>query len=92
MSGLPFTTLRAMELVDAREEVIAYAEEDLYATNLREWQKACDTAAKAGKPKPQRPKAASDRDWCREQSRETRIRRERDSTYWNDLVSANPLY
>jgi len=90
--GYRFQTLRAVELVDARAEVIDFAVEDLHRPNLEAWERACDDAARKGKPAPQRPRLASDLALCRRESRRIRVKRERDAHYFNELTNPTPQY
>lgn len=91
-AGFPFQTLRAVELVDARAEVVDFAVEDLRDPNLAAWERACAEAARLGKPAPQKSRLAFDLEHCRRESRRIRIQRERRSTYWNELVNPTPQY
>lgn len=89
--GYRFRSLVAVEGVDAREEVIGFAEE-LHTSDLAAWERACAAADRAGKPRPQRTVASRDREWCRNKSRDIRVRRERNASYFNQLTAANPQY
>jgi hypothetical protein len=82
--GYQFTTLRAVESVSAARAVVRFAEK-LHADQARTWEER-RSLEQENKPRPAT--------WqeCLDKSRETRIRRERDSTYWNDLVSARPIH
>lgn len=91
IGGYQFRELVALEDAAAREEVIGFAEE-IHESDLRAWEKACAAADLAGKPRPQRTRASQDRAWCREKSREIRVKRERHATYFNQLTAANPQY
>lgn len=87
--GLAFTTLTAVELIDARAEVFDFAEE-LQQQDLKAYDKACKTADRAGKPRPQRPRLAFDLDFAKAESRRIRLKRERDATHFNQLTNPVP--
>jgi len=91
-AGFQFQTLRAVELAEARAEVVDFAVDDLWKVNLAAWEKACVEAARLGKPAPQKPRLAFDLHHCRVESRRIRIKRERATTYWNDLTNPTPQY
>lgn len=86
-----FRELVAVEDAVARDEVIEFGQE-LHDSDYRAWERACASADLAGKPRPEKPRAAFDPAWCREKSREIRVKRERNSTYFNQLTAENPQY
>jgi hypothetical protein len=79
---MTFGTVHTAEPVSARREVEEWAEE-LLADQIETWfsRKRMKLSCKA------RP---ATRDECLDQSRATRIGRERDSSYWNQLTNPNP--
>lgn len=77
-----FGTLATAELVEARREVEEWAEE-LLADQLHTWD---ERRRKRLESKPRPPTRAE----CFEKSREIRIKRERNSTYWNQLDNPTP--
>jgi hypothetical protein len=91
-AGFQFQTIRAVELVEARAEVVDFAVEDLHWTNLAAWERSCAEAARLGKPAPQKPRLAFDLAHCRAESKRIRVKRERNTTYFNDLVNPTPQY
>jgi hypothetical protein len=68
-AGFQFTTIRAVELVEARAEVVDFAVEDLWRSNLAAWERACAEAARLGRPAPQKPRLAFDLAHCRAESK-----------------------
>lgn len=82
--GYQFGVVRAVELVTARRTVVVFAEK-LLTDQARTWE---ENRAAEVKNKP-RPATWAE---CLDKSREIRIKRERDSTYWNDLVSTRPIH
>jgi hypothetical protein len=90
--GYRFERLRAVEGAEARAEVIDFAVEDLHRPNLTAWERACVEAARLGKPAPQKPRLAFDLALCRAESRRIRVKRERDSSYFNQLTNPTPQY
>lgn len=82
--GFAFAVLWSAEPVEARAEVEEWAE-DLLVEQIETW------GARKRKKLECKPRPPT-RDECFEQSRKTRIKRERDSSYWNDLVNPNPQY
>jgi hypothetical protein len=89
-------TLAASEIADARAEVFEWAAE-LYEDQLQTWHKnmesylarkrAWERSGRAG-IEPAKPKAKPPTwEQCIAKSREIRIKRERDATYWNDTTN-----
>jgi hypothetical protein len=72
----------AMEKVDARREVVEYAEELL--VDQRETWLHLKRTHQPCKPYP------ATREQCRAKSREIRLKRERDATYRNDTTNPHP--
>jgi hypothetical protein len=91
-AGFQFQTIRAVELVEARAEVVDFAVDDLWRSNLAAWERACTEAARLGRPAPQKPRLAFDLHHCRVESRRIRIKRERSETYFNQLTNPTPQY
>jgi hypothetical protein len=83
-AGLPIGSLVAVESSATRTAVIAFARK-LYADQLRIWQRNKSDNARN---KPAAPTLAE----CLAKSVQIRVKRERDSRYWNDLVSARPVH
>lgn len=77
-----FGCLDAPELVEARTEVIEWAEE-LYLDQRETWR------TRKRKGRRNKPTAPSLRR-CLDESRKIRLKRERDHTYWNQLTATNP--
>jgi hypothetical protein len=90
-AGHQFTELRAVALLDAREEVVGFAV-DLHQQDLRAWERGVEIARNAGKPAPQKSRLAFDLAHARTESRRIRLKRERDATYFNELVNPTPQY
>ena len=86
-----FAVLVALENAEARTEVIEFGHE-LHATDLAAWERGCQAADRAGKPRPERTRSSQDPRWCREKSRAIRIKRERNETYFNQTTNPNPTY
>lgn len=85
MNAVTFTTIHAVESIEARAEVEEFALE-LHESDLRSWEKSCDQARALGKPLPQKSRHAFDLAHCRAESKRIRTKRERTSTYWNDFI------
>lgn len=79
---LRFESLTAAESIEARAEVVGWAE-DLYVDQLRTWEvhKATDRRNRT------RPPTLAE---CRAKSAEIRRKRERDATYFNQLTNPHP--
>lgn len=88
-TGHQFVELDARESQNARAEVADFAVEQR-DSNLRAWERSCGEADRLGKPRPQKPRAAFDLDWCRNKSAQIRTKRERDASYFNQLTSELP--
>lgn len=82
--AVTYRELKAVELADARLEVVEWAA-DLYEDQLATWERK----KRLNRRNKARPPTVRE---CRDKSREIRIKRERDTTYWNDLVSPHPQY
>lgn len=82
-NAVRFDTLVARESVDARTEVVEWAQE-LFVEQLHTY------GERKRKRLPlKRPPTKGE---CREKSREIRIKRERDATYWNDTTNTAAQY
>lgn len=82
--GHPFCELVAVESDVARRNVLTFAQK-LHADQLRIWVSNRD----AGRPNKPRPPTWAE---CLAKSVQIRTKRERDSRYFNDLVSARPIH
>ena len=76
--------LVAVERTASRAVVERFARK-LYDEQLALWERN----AEQGRPNKPRPPTPAE---CLDKSRQIRVRRERDSTYFNDLVSTRPLH
>lgn len=79
-----FSFIRAYEEIDARDEVIEWADE-LYEDQAQTW----EARAASGSENKERHATLQE---CRDKSRDIRRKRERDHRYFNQTTSRNPLY